>query len=231
VSDRVPCVRQRADGRWFFRKRITLPDGTKRRIFGTPAAWGLPNTEAGAIKAMSLAVEGEPERVVRLAPWVPRQRRYQDAEVARITAEVAARAAELDAGCGHGAGLGYVYVVAQQGCGLLKIGKAADPVARVADLQAMNGAPLSLVGLCHDARVERVLHDRFGRERVRGEWVRLDASPVGLSSPCWSCARASLKSGRLVPTGATPPDRADDPAGAHLESDRGSGAAAGTSEA
>lgn len=34
-----------------------------------------------------------------------------------------------------------------------------------------------------------------------------------------------------VPTGATGPDRTDDPAEAHLESDRGSGAAAGTSDA
>ncbi|HVV84779.1 MAG TPA: site-specific integrase [Kofleriaceae bacterium] len=43
-------------GRWFFRKVVTAPDGTKRRLFGVPDDYGQPNTRAGSDEAERLAI-------------------------------------------------------------------------------------------------------------------------------------------------------------------------------
>ncbi|MBA3397145.1 MAG: site-specific integrase [Deltaproteobacteria bacterium] len=44
------------DGRWRFRKRVRLPDGTRDRIFGVPETYGLPNTKVGAEEAERRAI-------------------------------------------------------------------------------------------------------------------------------------------------------------------------------
>lgn len=45
------------NGRWRYRKRVRLPNGTKERIFGVPASWGLPNTQVGSNEAERRAIE------------------------------------------------------------------------------------------------------------------------------------------------------------------------------
>ena len=49
-------VRKRRNNRWYYRKWIRLPNGTKARIFGVPGSFGLPNTRAGAEEALRRAV-------------------------------------------------------------------------------------------------------------------------------------------------------------------------------
>lgn len=60
-------VRQRPDGRWFFRTWVRLPDGTRRRVFGTPREYGLPNTKVAAKEARTRKVaallSGQPVKV------------------------------------------------------------------------------------------------------------------------------------------------------------------------
>jgi integrase len=48
-------TRKRRNGRWFFRRWVRRPDGTKVRISGVPGSWGLPNTRGGAEEAERLA--------------------------------------------------------------------------------------------------------------------------------------------------------------------------------
>lgn len=43
-------------GHWFFRKMVTFPDGTKRRIFGVPTDYGEKDTKAGALEAERIAI-------------------------------------------------------------------------------------------------------------------------------------------------------------------------------
>jgi len=47
---------RKEDGRWFYRKRVRLPDGRKVRIFGTPSRYQLPNTRSGAEEAERRAI-------------------------------------------------------------------------------------------------------------------------------------------------------------------------------
>lgn len=44
-------VYKRRDGRWFFRTWVRMPDGSKRRVFGTPRELGLPNTKIACKEA------------------------------------------------------------------------------------------------------------------------------------------------------------------------------------
>lgn len=70
---------------------------------------------------------------------------------------------------------GYVYLIAEQH-GLVKIGKATDPDARLESLQAVIPYPLVLlltIPAVDFHRLERELHQRFASLRVRGEWFRL----------------------------------------------------------
>ncbi len=43
-------------GHWFFRKQVTLPDGTSPRIFGVPTDYGQPDTRVGAEEAERIAI-------------------------------------------------------------------------------------------------------------------------------------------------------------------------------
>lgn len=55
---------RKENGRWYYRKWVRLPDGTKRRIFGTPRSFNLPNNRAGAEeaerRAIAAVLAGEP---------------------------------------------------------------------------------------------------------------------------------------------------------------------------
>lgn len=71
----------------------------------------------------------------------------------------------------------FVYFLrVKQGPLLMKIGKAKDPLARVRTLQT--GCPLKITLIAalqckddaHALRVEKALHEYFGRNRRDGEW-------------------------------------------------------------
>lgn len=69
-------------------------------------------------------------------------------------------------------GLGTIYVVAADN-GLIKIGRAVDPVKRVRDLQSFCPARLTVLAVVRSQRSdfdERSLHIRFDRHRRHGEW-------------------------------------------------------------
>lgn len=57
-------VRKRRNGKWFYRKWVQLPDGTRTRVFGVPGEYGLPNTKQAAEEALRRKlrklIDGEP---------------------------------------------------------------------------------------------------------------------------------------------------------------------------
>lgn len=53
----VSVYRDKRDGTWRFRRRVTLPNGTRVRISGTPTTVGLSDTKVGAIEAERRAIE------------------------------------------------------------------------------------------------------------------------------------------------------------------------------
>lgn len=53
----MPAKQDKRTGHWFFRKMVTFPDGTKRRIFGVPTDYGQKDTKQGAIKAEEEAIK------------------------------------------------------------------------------------------------------------------------------------------------------------------------------
>ena len=69
-------VRKRPDGRWFFRSVVRFPDGTKKRVFGSPRQLGLPNTKVGATEArtrkIAAILSGQPIKVAVEQPKVKR---------------------------------------------------------------------------------------------------------------------------------------------------------------
>lgn len=52
----MPAKKDPRTGRWFYRKLVRLPDGSKHRLFGTPAKFNLPDTKLGAQEAERLAI-------------------------------------------------------------------------------------------------------------------------------------------------------------------------------
>lgn len=73
-------VRRRRDNRWFFRRVVRFPDGTRRRIFGVPADYGLSNTRVGAetaeAKAVAACLATGSHKVLRIAPPSPTLRSF-----------------------------------------------------------------------------------------------------------------------------------------------------------
>ncbi len=56
----------------------------------------------------------------------------------------------------------------------VKIGTAADPLARMRQLQTASSHPLSLIGTIRGGRaVERAIHTRYAAFRCSGEWFHL----------------------------------------------------------
>lgn len=65
----------------------------------------------------------------------------------------------------------HVYFIQQCKRGPIKIGIAADPKRRLEGLQTGNPQPLRLLGFFAGGRAaERLLHDRFRTDHIRGEW-------------------------------------------------------------
>src|SRR5690606_777208 len=68
-----------------------------------------------------------------------------------------------------------VYFIQAGEDGPVKIGWAADPVARLGELQVGNHLELRIIRTIDGPPIaERVLHDYFGHRRIRGEWFSFD---------------------------------------------------------
>jgi hypothetical protein len=61
-------VRKKPNGKWFARKWVRLPDGTRERVFVMPKDYGLPNTRVAAEEALRRRVT---EVVEGRAPKTP----------------------------------------------------------------------------------------------------------------------------------------------------------------
>lgn len=67
----------------------------------------------------------------------------------------------------------------------IKIGKAKDPEERLKTLQTGSPVKLKLIGVikckssAHAYHVEKLAHDRFYKQRKRGEWFRLSLKHIG----------------------------------------------------
>lgn len=69
--------------------------------------------------------------------------------------------------------MGYVYFIQAEDSGLIKIGRAADPIRRLAAMQTGSAEPLRIlrtIRAADDKALERDMHRRFSNCRVRGEW-------------------------------------------------------------
>lgn len=92
--------------------------------------------------------------------------------------------------CGAPAGLahpGWLYALRCDAAALTKIGKAIDPVSRIAELARMNASPLRLLGLAHDGRREAGFHRLYATARAHGEWFAIDFNPLPFDRLCATC--------------------------------------------
>lgn len=72
-----------------------------------------------------------------------------------------------------------VYVIAASDSPLVKIGRSADVPKRLAQIQRMSPAALSVLGTFQGgAQLETALHQTFREHRVHGEWFNLGEEPL-----------------------------------------------------
>jgi hypothetical protein len=69
----------------------------------------------------------------------------------------------------------YVYFIQEGDAGNVKIGRAIDPVGRMATLQTGNPNHLTLIATIKGGDKERALHAKFKRYHINGEWFAGDA--------------------------------------------------------
>ncbi len=76
-----------------------------------------------------------------------------------------------------------VYFIQAGPNGPVKIGRAANPPARLAELQGANHEELRLLRVIPgNETTERALHGLYAHLRIRGEWFRFDASMLTVSA-------------------------------------------------
>lgn len=67
----------------------------------------------------------------------------------------------------------WVYFIGHGADGPIKIGVSINPEGRLSDLQSSTPAALELICAVNgDVTVERMIHDAFGPDHIRGEWFR-----------------------------------------------------------
>jgi hypothetical protein len=73
-----------------------------------------------------------------------------------------------------------VYLIANLEAQVVKIGRSADPQARLRCAQTYNHQPLSLLGIISsplpDSVVEKQMHEIFSARRIQGEWFNIPAN-------------------------------------------------------
>lgn len=70
---------------------------------------------------------------------------------------------------------GWVYFIANESSGAIKIGYSSDPEKRLSDLQVASPAKLRLIGrIPGGAELERQLHQKFWSLRLNGEWFKYE---------------------------------------------------------
>jgi len=80
---------------------------------------------------------------------------------------------------------GWVYAVQPVDGGPIKIGFAADPVARMAKLQAMSPVALRMLGVVRGSiEIEGLMHASLAAHRLHGEWFA-DADDVTAAIACF----------------------------------------------
>jgi len=80
----------------------------------------------------------------------------------------------------------WVYFI-QAEKGPIKIGSAADPEIRLAQLQVSNHETLTLLGACAGGfDREWELHDELQADRIRGEWYRPSEAVLAAVARCTS---------------------------------------------
>lgn len=82
--------------------------------------------------------------------------------------------------CTANPNINYLYAIADNTNQLIKIGYAADPKKRCAQLQTGNPNPLSVIWQVEIAEnrarlVEDKIHKEYNYKRFRGEWFRMSA--------------------------------------------------------
>jgi hypothetical protein len=92
---------------------------------------------------------------------------------AETRAELAAAARRRNGGAGRPARPSWVYFLQADGGGPVKIGRSANPQARVEELQQGSPVQLRLLAVCRGGhRREAELHRQFAAQRLHGEWFR-----------------------------------------------------------
>lgn len=70
----------------------------------------------------------------------------------------------------------YVYFIQRGNSGPVKVGVAKDPKHRLKQLQTGNAEELKLLGtIPGGTELEQILHERFSRDRMKGEWFHPNA--------------------------------------------------------
>jgi hypothetical protein len=80
---------------------------------------------------------------------------------------------------------GFVYLIQNEHNHLIKIGVSKNPYRRIRQLQTGNDSILRLLGIIkvEDAfSVERLLHTRYAKDRVSGEWFSVSESEIRILS-------------------------------------------------
>jgi hypothetical protein len=73
----------------------------------------------------------------------------------------------------------YIYMVKSASTGLVKIGRSINPTQRIAAIRTQSGQDLTVVCVEESAPdLEQVLHRKFTKHRVCGEWFDLTADQI-----------------------------------------------------
>lgn len=95
----------------------------------------------------------------------------------------------------------YIYFIQKAKGGPVKIGSAANPTQRLANIQGMNPDPLRLLGVAAGGRgAERRVHDSFAESRLHGEWFEPTKRLLALIAklPSWEDVQNGAKCPRIV---------------------------------
>jgi hypothetical protein len=83
-------------------------------------------------------------------------------------------------GLDFGSGLDFVYFAISEEGQKIKIGKSANPAARIAALRCSSPVDIRLIGaIPGNMAIEKLIHAHFANERSQGEWFRSTERLIG----------------------------------------------------